>query len=358
MKWTTRRHVISAVTGLILALAASSAFAATAKKPATAQKAPRLDFAQFTGPLGKITHGDKRAFTFEVKNLGNAPLEISNVAPFCGCTVVKFDKTVPPGGTGKITAEVDTLTLGSGPGSTHVLVESNDTARPEQRLDLTYEVVDYLFAKPGYARWKSTQGEKEGTIQNVIWTNDGTPFHIVDVESPYPHLRASFRPATEAERNPKVTGDQWAIDLTLASMAPVGAIVGHVLIHTDHPQQKLIVLPISGFMRPTMFVFPEVGDFGNLEPSKLPVRASFKVSNFATEAIQITNVEVEGVPGATAEVTPVEAGREYKLYVTLPAGMTAGPFAGQIKIHTDSAKAPVVSAPVKGTITSAQAQAN
>jgi hypothetical protein len=347
MKATARRNVISALAGAMLAFAPSLG----ASEPAAA--GPRLVAPEQSANFGPQARGARPRHTFVLRNEGTAPLQITRVLPACGCTVVDFDNPIPAGGEGKVTAEVDTLLL-SGTGTTKVSVFTNDPAADPLVLTLSYEVQQSLYATPGQARWKSTQGEKEGTLGNTIYSDDGKEFAVVGVDSPHSYVRATFRPATEAERQAKATGPQWRVDLTLDSMAPPGAIIGNVVVRTDHPDQQLLPLPISGFVRPTIYLFPEVGDFGAVDTSSRAMRAAFKFSNFATEPIAVTAVEVD-IPGATATVETVEVGREYKVAVILPAGMPAGDFAGTLTVRTDSAKAPTITAPVKGVVTTAAA---
>lgn len=359
MKRTARRYVFLASVGITLALSAEAAASMESAAPAPAAPptdGPRLAASESKADLGTIFHGDTAYHTFMLRNTGSTPLAIESVKRACGCTVVEYDATIAPGKEGKVKTAVDTVTLGSGAGNTHVEVFSNDPASP-LRLELSYNVIDRLFATPGFARWKSTRGEREGTIANTIWSTDGKEFHVLSVEPPTSELRATFRPATDAERQSKATGSQWRVELTLGSQAPVGAITGHVLVRTDHPEQKTLALPISGFVRPTVNIFPEVGDFGTISISGKAVRAYFKVTNYATEPIAITSVDVD-VPGMTTEVVTVEPGREYKVLVSVAPDKQDGPFAGTLTVHTDSPKAAAVTAPVKGTVARETVTAN
>ena len=50
---------------------------------------------------GEVLRGDLVHADFTVKNTGEAPLEIV-AKPGCGCTLVEYDKTIPPGGAGHV----------------------------------------------------------------------------------------------------------------------------------------------------------------------------------------------------------------------------------------------------------------
>jgi hypothetical protein len=47
----------------------------------------------------------------------------------------------------------------------------------------------------------------------------------------------------------------------------------------------------------------------------------------------------------------MEEGRAYRIEVQLDPKMPPGPFAGTLRIKTDSAKAPSLEVPIKGTVT-------
>src|ERR1044072_7254447 len=198
--------------------------------------APRLVATEMTADVGVLVKGNKGHHTFVLRNEGNAAAKITGVEPSCHCTIASFDTVIPPGGEGKVSADVDSL-LVNGKGTTALRVHSNDPATPLE-LALHYEVVMKLQAKPGSARWATTQGEVEGTIGNTTPSNDARDVKAPGVDSPHSYVRTSFRPANDDEKNPKATGSQWRVELTLDKQAPGGAISGEGGGATDHPPQK------------------------------------------------------------------------------------------------------------------------
>lgn len=136
--------------------------------------------------------------------------------------------------------------------------------------------------------------------------------------------------------------------MTLSNDAAVGALADHVRIATTHPKQKLVTIPVSGFVRPVIAVTPPIADFGQIE-LKEPLRRTFNVRNFATEPIKITSVE-GGMPGLKTELEPVTEGREYQLRLTLNPGMAKGPLSGKLVLHTDSPKRPIIEVDLQGNV--------
>jgi len=207
----------------------------------------------------------------------------------------------------------------------------------------------YIAVKPGYARYAIVRGEsKEGTIVQTLYAPDGTAMDVVKVDSPWPYLKVGFREAQEGERLPDVRVKQWRVETTLSSEAPVGPLAGMVTVHTNHAKQKLVEIPVSGFVRPVLAITPPKADFGRIE-LKQPHRRSFSIKNFATEPIKVIGVDPPG-QGFEAKVEPLEEGRNYVVRLTLDPGLPKGPFHNKLTIHTDSPKSPILEVELIGTV--------
>ena len=101
MKCAKTLVVISAVLMVVsLTPARGGANSSAAAKPA-------LVIASLEHSFGDVKAGTPLSYTFEVKNQGEANLEIQNVSPSCGCTTSKFDNAVAPGKSGNITLAIE-----------------------------------------------------------------------------------------------------------------------------------------------------------------------------------------------------------------------------------------------------------
>ncbi len=182
-----RRHSKAVILALCAALLVAGALWAQGKPKAVAVEAIK--------DVGTVPKGEKIIHDFQIRNDGDAPLEITNVRPACGCTVAEYDKVIAPGKVGKVHAEMDTVTF-NGAIAKGVSVFTNDPATPELELTIRAKVEPYIAVKPGYARYITVQGEpQEGTIAQTVWVPDGTAMEIVKVESPWPFLDVKFREA-------------------------------------------------------------------------------------------------------------------------------------------------------------------
>jgi hypothetical protein len=338
----------------LLFLACLGAPAWAAPQPAGPGGAPGstgpLTVAEPMAELGKLIKGSTKAHTFVLRNSSDEPVRIERVTPSCGCTVAEFDKTIPPGGDGTVRAELDTATInGSGVSVIEVYLAGQDA--PALRLGLSYEIVARLLAEPGYARWNYVQHEREGTIGQTVYAADGADFDIVDVEPPMPAIEVTYRKATPEERVEKAEGSQWRVEPTLDSEAPVGPISGFIVVRTTHPEQEVLQIPVSGFVRPALFVEPQRGDFGALAADGTK-RGVFHVRNFATDPIALTGAETD-VPGVSARIEPIEEGRRWDVVVELDTvAMEKGDFAGKLRLTTDSDKVPALTVDLSGTVVS------
>jgi len=64
---------------------------------------PKMEFAKESHDFGTIKDGDIVETKFKFKNVGDAPLIISNATATCGCTVPEYPKEpIPVGGSGEI----------------------------------------------------------------------------------------------------------------------------------------------------------------------------------------------------------------------------------------------------------------
>jgi hypothetical protein len=129
----------------------------------------------------------------------------------------------------------------------------------------------------------------------------------------------------------------------------VGPLADYVTLHTNHPKQKMVQIPVSGFVRPVIAVTPPTADFGNVE-LKEPLKRSLDIRNFATEPIKVTSIDTSLPKGVEAKLESITEGREYQVKVTLSPEVGKGPFLGKLTIHTDSPKVPTLEVELKGIV--------
>jgi len=335
----------------ILTLSAA-AFVAVAPA-ALAAGAPKAVVAEPIKEAGFVGKGEKVVHEFVIQNDGDAPLEITDVQAACGCTATSFDRSVAPGSAGKVKVELDTTTF-SGPIAKGVTVYTSDPETPKIELTIRANVQPLLAVRPGYARFVKQAPQGTGKVEQMVWSPRGEAFEITRADSPYPFLKVTYRPATDDDRAAvEAPNGGYVVDLALDyTTAPVGAIADRVTLHTTHPRQKVIEIPVSGFVRPPVAVTPPVVDFGDVKLGNEPLKSSLHVQGFA-EGVDFTVMRVEDdLPGFEAAVEPMTEtdGKEFKIRLTLKPEMPKGVFAGTLKLYTNHPRTPVVEVPVKGRV--------
>jgi Protein of unknown function (DUF1573) len=128
-----------------------------------------------TADAGTVQRGTPITKEFVVKNTGSAPLRITDVKPACGCMQAKFDKTISPGGAGKIVLTVDTKSFRSAI-SKNAVVTSNDTATPQLSLIVVANVRGAIRGEPSDSvRIQTTKGQMGAA--EIVLTSEHPAFN-------------------------------------------------------------------------------------------------------------------------------------------------------------------------------------
>ncbi len=340
-----RRNEKAVVTWCAAALLALAAAAFAATGPIAVAVEPIKD-------VGAVEKGKKVVHDFVIRNDGDEPLQITDVQAACGCTATSYDRTIAPGATGVVRAELDSTTFSGGIAKS-VTAYTNDPATPKIELTIKATVEPLLAVRPGYARFVKRETQGPAKVEQIVWSPRGEAFEITKVESPYPFLKVTYRPATDADRQEvNAPSGGYVVELALDyASAPAGALANNVTIHTSHPKQKVVEIPVSGFVQPAVAVTPPVMDFGDVRIDG-PVRASVHVrGNIQGQEFALTRVE-DDLAGLEASIEPSGAAgtREFDVRLLLGPAMPKGIFNGTLKLYTNHPLSPVVEVPVKGRV--------
>jgi hypothetical protein len=343
MRRTAHLAILTLLAAALPPLAAVPVWAAPAAGggPVAAVAEPVIDAG--TVPVGQLVE-----VVFTIRNEGDAPLEITQVRPACGCTVAEYDETIAAGGSGRVRAVVDTKSE-IGANAKAITVYTNDPGNPRIQLTIKSTVRTFITLDPGYARFTSfVHGERDQSAPQLLWTEDFPNLEITGVESPASFIEVSYREATPPERSGEGSGRQWRIDVTLTEAAPVGPVADHVTVRTNHPRQKLVEIPVSGFVRPMVAVSPQEVSFGKVDPAEKQ-SWGILVRNFGAARLEIRSVD-SSVPGIAVDVEALEDGQQYKLVFTPTPQMAKGPFAGQVEVRTNLPQQPTITVNLKGEV--------
>jgi len=325
---------------------APTATTAPATEPGVAPP-PRAIAAEPVWDAGIVAKGAQVAHEFTIRNTGTEMLQIREVRPACGCTVVSYDPAIPPGGEGKVRAEVDTGSF-SGAIAKEVTVFTSDPGNPMIQLTIRAQVRAALDAQPGYFRFLHVVGAPAESGTQIVWSADFPELQVLSVSSPMPALTVTFRPATEKEREPQGRGNQWVIAATLAAEPPPGPLSGDVRVETNHPRKKVLAIPIAGYVRPVVMITPPTADFGSF-PAGQPRKGSVLITNYGSAPLQLLGVDSD-VKGLVARIDEREKGKRFDLALTLSPDLARGPLHGALRVRTSSSKQPLLEVPVTGEV--------
>lgn len=297
--------------------------------------------------FGVVMKGEPINHSFVIRNEGTAALSITEVKPACGCTVADFDSVIESGASGEVRARLDTTKF-KGPLAKAIQVFTNDPANPRLTLVIKANIKTVVEARPGYARFVTVYGEDQPTLSQTVWAPGREDFAISRIESPYPFLTVSFHEGGDDDEEDQTAADgkEWRVDMTLDSNAPPGPMADFVLVHTNLRDQKIFRIPVSGFVRPVLSVTPRIADFGRLEITE-PQVASLEIRNLGAAQVTLSDIS-SSLEGLATEVEEIEAGKIYKVILTLNPGLPKGPFEGLLTIDTTSSRQPTIEVNVRG----------
>ncbi|HVN74946.1 MAG TPA: DUF1573 domain-containing protein [Thermoanaerobaculaceae bacterium] len=325
---------------------------AAAKAPgAKAPEGPKpvIDIAEKIKDFGTVPKGEKINAAFEVHNTGAAPLEISQVRPTCGCTVASFDRTIAPGATGKIVAEVDTTGF-SGPISKAIIVFSNDPATPQVNLVIKAEVRAFIEALPRpLIIFRSVLQGEPATEKLTLVSADGSDFKVESAAASGGPYKIAYRELPEKERIADRKGSQWELTVTVPADAPEGMLNQKILVKTTSPKAPEVTINVTGAVRPVVQVIPGEVNFGTVDGTALVGRNVLIINNRQGSELQLTDVKTDN-PNFTTEVTPLQAGQRYQVAVSMKAGVPKGAQKASLKIATNDPLRKSIEIPIQAVV--------
>jgi len=200
---------------------------------------PRIFFEENTFDAKEIKNGDYIVHTFKVFNKGDSTLEITEVKAACGCTAVKFDKKISPGGEGKITLKVS-IKGKNGSIEKTARVYSNDSKNSEEILTVKAVVEELIHVAPSSIRFSGN----EGTVltQSVNITAHEAKFLNIKAGNFTLQDKMTYR-IEEIEK-----GRAFKIVFTNLPL-PAGRFHGSLKLMTNYNDKPEITLHISGNFR-------------------------------------------------------------------------------------------------------------
>jgi hypothetical protein len=263
--------------------------------------------------------------------------------------VAEFDSVIPPGGTGKIVAEVKTNNI-SGRRSKSVRVESNDPARRNTVLTLSFEVRTPIDVYPRPTLMLNGVQGQELSETVIIHRTDGQPLELSGPKVNRPGLDVTLEKVTEETADPPARprgarpGDY---RLTAKLAEPSGQRNETITLQfeTNHPERERLVIPVRVSQRALVTPIPRRVTLHH-RGERTVGRATFRhgaLRPFEVESVEITG----GVEGLSARVLSDRPQATQVVEVALDNGaLEPGTYNATLVARTSLERLPLVKVPV------------
>lgn len=287
---------------LIAALAAALSGAGAA-----IAQSPKISVSETFWKFGTVDQGHRETRWIDVKNEGDAPLNLKRAGVSCGCLSASVaTMVVPPGGSTRLTINLDATRV-VGTIAKYVFIDSDDPKRPQVTVNVEGTVVAAWTVIPTSLNF----GEIDAThCPQQIFRFTVMPKKAVKLVA----VRTNT-PRIVLERKPFALPDGTnGIDftVTLAPDTPKGTFYGSIVVETDSkvmPTQEVIV---NARVLGTIVTHPETLALGTAksgETRTFKIRIDKKTGDpLAVEKIScndktIVITQAEVVPGRTIDLT-------------------------------------------------------
>jgi hypothetical protein len=311
---------------------------------------PKLVIPEKIIDFGVVPKGEMIVAKIKLVNEGDAALKVKTVRPTCGCTVADFPDTIAARGEGFITAKLDTMDF-SGPINKALLLMTDDPETPSVSLVLKAVVQPFIEVLPKpLVRFNAIQTENATEkVYLVADTDEGKNFKILKIVSEAPYITTKWRELSKEEKVDQRDGKQYEISLSLTDDAPPGSINAKIMVHTDHPKAKQVIIKTFGVVRALLHVTPSRLQFGVVEAGMKPGRNVVIVNNRPQGMVEITSAEIDD-PAFKTEIFTLEKGKRFQVAVSIDPAADPGQRDATLTLKTTDEDFPELTIPIRAAI--------
>lgn len=248
--------------------------------------------------FGVILEGQETEHEFTIENTGTADLKIANVRVDCGCTAVKYDATIPPGGKGKLRMKVS-LKNYVGKVDKKATIQSNDPQSPEVVVRMVGTVTPLIDVKPSTGIL--FRGMVDQISESVLdLTAISAPFHITGSDTDI---------ADKVQYAVETVSDGKQYRLKVSNKLKQGNYGGFIKLNTDFAQKPTIIIRVSGFIEGEISVKPKNILIGKLSANQPERLGRVAVTSNRNKPFDITELTYdEGLMSISREPSEDQAG--------------------------------------------------
>ena len=273
--------------------------------------------------------------SYVMTNQGGRVVKIIAVRPSCGCTTAQVaTNELAPGLATTVDVVLD-FKGRRGRQNKSIYVETDDSENRIVRLGFNGVVMVPIEAQPEGVHFGTISSEgllEREVLLTAVSTNT---FKVLSVKSASPQVTVSFEP--------REAGKQYLLRIACPGARKLGTFMTAVEVETDHPQMKMLSIPVAGFVAgdivpapAELLLFPSATN----EPKTVWV----SLWSPAGKPFKVTKVELpgEGMTNAVISVKPDRCRLEIKTW-----GSLMGLDGKSIRIETDLDSLKELSIPLK-----------
>jgi hypothetical protein len=187
--------------------------------------------------FGSIDEAVQVEHVFQIKNLGDADLEIKKVEASCGCTTTQLGGSkIPPGGSTPLAAKFNPKGR-RGVQTKAITITSNDPKQPTLNLKLSATVTAEVEVQPQRVDFLDLKEDQAAERSFTVTAKEGVKFKVTGLEA-----SGGFFSATQS-----VVKDGSSYQVTVKTAPPYksGANRGLITLRTDHPKYPTLAVPVN-----------------------------------------------------------------------------------------------------------------
>lgn len=333
-----------------LALLVSLAAPVAADDP-PAKPAPKLEVESKDLDFGEIVHGAKATLKVALKNTGQAPLEIRQVKPSCGCTVADFPRVVAPGTAGELSLEFDSNERPPGYQSFRITIYTNDPTQKDRGsyctiLNLRGEVRT-LFRKAPHGAFfgEVIQGIKaKPRVVKVYGLGSAKQGFSLELASqPPPYVSVSVKPWASPDGRRR--GQE--VQVELSADAPLGSFQIPLEFRTNVKEQPTLRVMCAALVN-TRITGPPTVFFGDLRRLEGGARTIVVERRDGKDGIPLIKARYDA---KVLEVSWKEIGpRRLEVELKVRPGVAPGALTAQVDLLFDDPDQRLLTIPVSGRV--------
>ncbi len=260
--------------------------------------------------------------------------------------MARFDRTIPPGGEGTISLEVNTKNK---QGNIHqtARVFTNDPKTSELTIGMKGNVWVPVHISPKHAHLKGTVGAKTGTVVRLkSQKQEPLTLRIVSVSIP---------DKVDVELKEIQKGSTWELRVDNKISQPTN-YKGQIKLSTNYSEKPELTIPISGNIRLSVEAKPKMLNFGRMSEDRLqelktkgtPMRRPVTVTLNKGTDLRINDTALEGSAFKIVDIREIRSGQMYQVQVeAMLEKLDRGINTDRLKIHTNQKESKVLEVPVR-----------